>query len=69
MGSIINIGDDSLRPLTMALFGVLASVAALWVPFVVHGIAITVLIAVLLGNTQLRTLSLRDPTPGEDVAH
>ena len=61
MGSIIKIGDDSLRPLTLALFGVLASAAGLWVPFVVYGVAITVLVVVLLSNRQLRMLSLRDP--------
>ena len=60
MGSIIKVGDDSLRPLTMALFGALASATALWVPFVVYGAAITALIVVLLSNRQLRTLSLRD---------
>lgn len=60
MGSIIKVGDDSLRPLTMALFGVLASATALWVPFLIYGVAITALIAVLLSNKQLRTLSLRD---------
>ncbi|QAY61821.1 MFS transporter [Microbacterium protaetiae] len=63
MGSIISIGDDSLRPLTMALFGILASTTALWVPFVVYGLAITALITVLLSNRQLRTLSLKDPPP------
>ncbi len=64
MGSIISIGDDSLRPLTMALFGVLASATALWVPFVAYGLAITALVAVLLGNRQLRTLSLKAPDRG-----
>lgn len=63
MASIIKIGDDSLRPLTMALFGVLASATALWVPFVVYGTAITILIAVLISNRELRTLSLQDPEP------
>ncbi|GAA3762296.1 MFS transporter [Microbacterium kribbense] len=63
MGSIIKVGDDSLRPLTMALFGALASATVLWVPFVIYGAAITALIVVLLGNRELRTLSLRDPDP------
>ncbi|AZS36674.1 Enterobactin exporter EntS [Microbacterium lemovicicum] len=34
MGSIIRLGDDSLRPLTTVAFGALATVTALWVPFV-----------------------------------
>ncbi|WP_165310883.1 hypothetical protein [Microbacterium protaetiae] len=62
MGSIIKVGDDSLRPLTMAAFSALASATVLWVLFVVYGTGITGLIVVLLSNRQLRTLSLRTVT-------
>ncbi len=60
MGSIIRLGDDSLRPLTTVAFGALATVTALWVPFVVYGGAYTVLIVVLLMNRQIRSLTLRE---------
>lgn len=59
MGSIISLGDDSLRPVTTVLFGVLAATTTPWVPFVVFGAAFTILIVVLLMNRELRSLSLR----------
>ncbi|GAA3776196.1 MFS transporter [Microbacterium kribbense] len=58
MSAIIQIGDVSLRPLTITVFGVLASTTALWVPFLVYGVAVTGLIVILLGNRELRGLSL-----------
>lgn len=66
MGAIIQVGDDSLRPLTMALFGGLASSLALWVPFVIYGLAITGIVLALLGDRRLRALSLRAPAADED---
>lgn len=59
MGSLTRLGDDCLMPLAMAGFGALATVTAVWVPFVVAGGAMTALMLVPLRARAFRTLSLR----------
>ena len=59
MSSITRLGDDVLMPLAMAAFGALASVTALWVPFVLYGSAMVLLMTVPLRNPLFRELSLR----------
>lgn len=58
MASITRLGDDVLMPLAMAAFGALASVTALWVPFVVYGGAMALVMMVPLRNPLFRELSL-----------
>lgn len=58
MGSITRLGDDCLMPLAMAMFGLLASSTALWVPFTVFGGAMMALMAVPLSNRTFRRLAL-----------
>jgi len=58
MASITRLGDDVLMPLAMAVFGALASATALWVPFVVFGGAMALIMAVPLRNPLFRELSL-----------
>lgn len=59
MSSITRLGDDCLMPLAMAMFGVLASATALWVPFALFGGAMTALMIVPLSNQTFRTMALR----------
>lgn len=59
MSSITRLGDDCLMPLAMAMFGVLASATALWVPFALFGGAMTALMIVPLSNRTFRTMALR----------
>ncbi|MGM7665990.1 MFS transporter [Microbacterium sp. A93] len=59
MSSITRLGDDVLMPLAMAAFGALASVTATWVPFVVFGGALMVMMTFPLRNQQFRTMTLR----------
>ncbi|GAB3631400.1 MFS transporter [Microbacterium shaanxiense] len=59
MSSITRLGDDVLMPLAMAAFGGLASATATWVPFVVFGGALMVMMAFPLRNRQLRESTLR----------
>lgn len=59
MGSITRLGDDVLMPLAMVVFGALASLTAIWVPFVVYGCAMAALMSVPLRNRTFRALSLR----------
>jgi MFS family permease len=59
MGSITRLGDDVLMPLSMAAFGALASVTALWVPFVLYGCAMAALMVFPLHDRLFRELSLR----------
>lgn len=58
MSSITQLGDDCAMPLAMGLFGLLASVAPLWVPFAVFGGAMALLMLIPLRNPRLRALSL-----------
>ncbi|MGM7697069.1 MFS transporter [Microbacterium sp. A84] len=59
MSSITRLGDDVLMPLAMAAFGALASFTATWVPFVVFGGALMVMMTFPLRNQQFRTMTLR----------
>lgn len=59
MSSITRLGDDCLMPLAMAAFGALATLLPLWVPFVLYGSALMVLMVPPLRNRSLRAISLR----------
>ncbi|MDR2999568.1 MAG: MFS transporter [Microbacterium sp.] len=59
LGSILRLGDDCLMPAGMAIFGALAGVLPLWVPFAIFGGAMALLMIIPLRNPQLRSLSLR----------
>lgn len=59
MSSITRLGDDVLMPLAMAAFGALASATATWVPFVVFGGALMLMMVFPLRSTPLREMSLR----------
>ncbi len=59
MSSITRLGDDVLMPLAMAAFGALASATATWVPFVLFGGALMLMMILPLRNRQLREMSLR----------
>lgn len=54
MASITRLGDDCLMPLSMAAFGLLASATSLWVPFVVFGGAMCLLMLLPLRNPAFR---------------
>lgn len=60
MGAITRLGDEVFFPLSMVAFGALASATALWVPFVVYGGAMVLLMTVPLRNPLFRTMALRD---------
>lgn len=60
MGSITRLGDDVLMPLGMAVFGLLASATAVWIPFLLYGVLLAVAMCVPLRNATLRRMSLRD---------
>jgi len=59
MSSITRLGDDVFMPVAMAAFGALASVTSTWVPFVVFGGALMLMMWFPLRNRQLREMSLR----------
>jgi len=59
MSSITRLGDDVLMPLAMAAFGALASATETWVPFIVFGGALMLMMVFPLRNSQLREMSLR----------
>jgi MFS family permease len=61
LGSILRLGDDCLMPVAMAVFGLLAGVLPLYVPFVLYGGAMALLMIVPLRNPQLRSLTLSTP--------
>lgn len=61
MGAITRLGDDCLMPVAMAGFGALASITAVWVPFLAFGVAMMALMVLPLSNRTFRTLSLRTP--------
>ncbi|MEJ1087692.1 MFS transporter [Microbacterium sp. Mu-80] len=63
MSSITRLGDDCLMPLAMALFGLLASILPIWMPFALYGGALAVLMIVPLRNPRLRAIALRDKAP------
>lgn len=58
MGSIARLGDDCLMPLAMAVFGALASVTAVWVPFLLYGTAMMALMILPLRSSAFRRMSL-----------
>lgn len=59
MSSITRLGDDVLMPLAMAAFGALASVTATWVPFVVFGTGLAIMMSFPLRNREFREMTLR----------
>src|SRR5690606_2618477 len=52
LGSILRLGDDCLMPVAMALFGLLAGILPLFVPFALYGAAMALLMIVPLRNPQ-----------------
>lgn len=62
MNSITRLGDDCLMPAAMVLFGALASVTALWVPFALYGGAMALLVILPLRTRVFREMSLRPST-------
>jgi MFS family permease len=65
LGSILRLGDDCLMPIAMAVFGLLAGILPLYVPFVLYGGAMALLMIVPLRNPQLRSLTLSTPPHAE----
>lgn len=65
MSSITRLGDDCLMPLAMAAFGALATLFPLWMPFVLYGSLLMLLMVPPLRNRSLRAISLRG---GDDRA-
>lgn len=59
MSALTRLGDDCLMPLAMAVFGALASVTAMWVPFAVFGGVMMALMIMPLSARTFRTLALR----------
>lgn len=62
LGSILRLGDDCLMPVAMALFGLLAGILPLFVPFALYGAAMALLMIVPLRNPQIRSIRLRAET-------
>ena len=60
LGSILRLGDDCLMPVAMALFGLIAGILPLWVPFALYGGAMALLMIMPLRNPGIRAISLRD---------
>lgn len=61
LGSILRLGDDCLMPVAMALFGLLAGILPLFVPFALYGAAMALLMIVPLRNPQIRGIMLSTP--------
>lgn len=59
MSSLTRLGDDCLMPLAMAVFGLIASSSALWLPFALFGGGMMALMILPLRNPLFRALSLR----------
>lgn len=59
LGSILRLGDDCLMPAAMALFGLLAGILPLWVPFAAYGGAMMLLMIAPLRNPTIREIRLR----------
>ncbi|HWK77492.1 MFS transporter [Microbacterium sp.] len=59
MSAITRLGDDVFMPLAMAAFGALAAATAIWIAFVVFGIALVGMMVFPLRNRQFRELTLR----------
>lgn len=59
MSSLTRLGDDVLMPLAMAAFGAIAAMTATWVPFVVFGGALMMMMAFPLRSRKLSGLTLR----------
>lgn len=64
LGSILRLGDDCLMPAAMALFGLLAGILPLWVPFTLYGGAMALLMIAPLRNPRLRSITLSSPAAG-----
>lgn len=64
LGSILRLGDDCLMPLAMGLFGLLAGVLPLFVPFAVYGGVMALLMIAPLRNPRLRAIRLSTPEAG-----
>lgn len=60
LGSILRLGDDCLMPAAMALFGLLAGILPLWMPFALYGGAMALLVLMPLRNPGIRSISLRE---------
>lgn len=60
LGSILRLGDDCLMPAAMALFGMLAGILPLWVPFTLYGGAMALLMIMPLRNPGIRSIRLRE---------
>lgn len=60
LGSILRLGDDCLMPAAMALFGMLAGILPLWVPFALYGGAMALLMIMPLRNPGIRSIRLRE---------
>ncbi|UYO98420.1 MFS transporter [Microbacterium sp. M28] len=63
LSSILRLGDDCLMPVAMALFGALAGVLPLWVPFALYGGAMALLMTVPLSRRTFHQMSLRASEP------
>jgi len=61
LGSILRLGDDCLMPVAMAVFGLLAGILPLFVPFAIYGGAMALLMIMPLRNPQIRTITLAPP--------
>ncbi|WP_404475691.1 MFS transporter [Microbacterium aerolatum] len=59
MSAITRLGDDVFMPLAMAAFGALAAATAVWIAFVVFGLALMGMMWFPLRNPQFREMSLR----------
>lgn len=59
LGSILRLGDDCLMPAAMAVFGLIAGLLPLWVPFAIYGGAMTLLMIMPLRNPGIRAIRLR----------
>ena len=57
---VLRLGDDCLMPVAMALFGLIAGILPLWVPFALYGGAMALLMIMPLRNPGIRAISLRD---------
>ncbi|MGB3730908.1 MFS transporter [Microbacterium sp.] len=60
LGSVLRLGDDCLMPAAMALFGMLAGILPLWVPFTLYGGAMALLMIMPLRNPGIRSIRLRE---------
>jgi len=60
LGSILRLGDDCLMPAAMAVFGLIAGILPLWVPFAIYGGAMMLLMIMPLRNPGIRAIALRD---------